>query len=93
MTEFSHVCTNYDMCLESLCSLASTTETEKILGEALSLLIPSLLKLKKENFNDLQARFEAQVGARKATEPTICYKVPVGGSYGRSFISFLLRGP
>lgn len=92
MPRLSFLCTHFPSIIvlpEVLCSFYSTDDADQAAADALALLVPALLKLKTNGFNDLQARLEAQLGARKAIEP-ICLFIPAGGSHGQCprFVQF-----
>lgn len=80
-TAYSSLTHEYLLNSETLCSFYSTEQADQAAADALALLVPALLKLKKNDFNDLQARLEAQLGARKAIEP-VCLWISLGGSHG-----------
>lgn len=68
-----------DHCVEALCSLESTPESDERAEKGLRLLVPSLLKC-KEDEGDVEARFRCQMAVRLAME-NVRAGVPMGGSH------------
>ena len=70
-----------DHCTEALCSLKSTPECDADAGRGLKLLVPGLLKCKKNN-KDLDARLSCQMGVIEAMKAGSLHGIPMGASHG-----------
>ena len=70
-----------DHCVEGMCSLQSTPESDKVAADGLRLLVPGLLRC-KANKHDLQARHDCQMGVIEAMKVVFQYGVPMGASHG-----------
>ncbi|KAH8897527.1 putative Fe-containing alcohol dehydrogenase [Thozetella sp. PMI_491] len=70
-----------DHCVESICSSKPTPEGTACAINGLKLLIPSLLRTKRDP-QDLEARLNAQLGAAESMKPHVIHGVPVGASHG-----------
>jgi alcohol dehydrogenase class IV len=70
-----------DHCVETMCSSKPKPEGSVYSTKGIRLLIPSLLKTKK-NPGDLEARLKAQLGSAESMKASIIEGVPVGGSHG-----------
>jgi len=68
-----------DHCVETMCSLQSTDEADRVAAEGLKMLVPGLLRCKKDK-KDLEARLHCQLGVIKAME-AVKNGVPMGGSH------------
>jgi alcohol dehydrogenase class IV len=68
-----------DHCVETICSLQATEETDKNARTGLRLLVPSLLR-SKEDEKDVDARHQSQMGVILAMNG-VRSGVPVGGSH------------
>lgn len=68
-----------DHCIEALCSLEATPESDDKAAQGLRLLAPSLLRCKVD-LKDVEARRQCQLGVRYAME-NIRSGVPMGGSH------------
>ncbi|KAF9883657.1 hypothetical protein FE257_003091 [Aspergillus nanangensis] len=68
-----------DHCIEALCSLASTPESDDKASAGLRLLVPGLLKTKQDP-TDVVARHHCQMGVMLAMD-NIRSGVPMGGSH------------
>lgn len=70
-----------DHCTEAMCSLKSTSGSDADAGKGLKLLVPGLLKCKKDA-NDVDARFSCQMGVIEAMKAVNLHGVTMGGSHG-----------
>ena len=70
-----------DHCTEAMCSLKSTPESNADAGKGLALLVPGLLRCKKDN-DDLEARFSCMLGVIEAMKAANVHQVPMGASHG-----------
>lgn len=70
-----------DHCVEGLCSLQSTPQSDADAERGLTLLIPSLLRCKK-NKQELEARHSCQMGVIEAMKVVFQHGVPMGASHG-----------
>lgn len=68
-----------DHCVEALCSLEATPESDEKAEQGLQLLAPSLLQCKNDP-RDVEARKQCQLGARLAME-AVRAGIPMGGSH------------
>lgn len=68
-----------DHCVEALCSLESTEQSDKNAEEGLKLLVPSLLRC-KANGKDVEARHNCQMAVCLAME-NVRSGIPMGGSH------------
>lgn len=68
-----------DHCVEALCSLEATGESDERAERGLRLLVPGLMRC-KEDEGDVRARFECQMAVRFAME-NVRAGVPMGGSH------------
>ncbi len=68
-----------DHCIECICSLKSTPETDQTAEKGLKRLVPGLLRCKHDG-QDVDARHECQLGVVDAS--TAMGLVPMGGSHG-----------
>ena len=68
-----------DHCVEALCSLEATDSSDKKAEEGLRLLVPSLLKCKKDP-TDIDARQKCQIAVALAMD-NVRAGVPMGGSH------------
>ena len=68
-----------DHCVEALCSLEATSTSDKDAEEGLRLLVPSLLKCKKDP-DDVEARHNCHMGVLLAMK-SIRGGIPMGGSH------------
>ncbi len=70
-----------DHCVEAMCSLESTPACDEDASKGLRLLIPGLLRCKKDP-KDIKARFDCQLGVIESTKPGSLHGVPMGASHG-----------
>ena len=70
-----------DHCVETICSSKPKPEGSVYSTMGIRLLIPSLLKTKKDRGN-LEARLNAQLGGAESMKAYLIEGVPVGGSHG-----------
>ena len=70
-----------DHCTEALCSLDGTKQSDADASKGLKLLVPGLLKCKKDP-SDLNARFSCQMGVIEAMKGTNLNGVTMGASHG-----------
>jgi alcohol dehydrogenase class IV len=70
-----------DHCVEGMCSLSSTPESDADAARGLKLLAPGLLKC-KANGQDLDARMKCQMGVIEAMKVVFQHGVPMGASHG-----------
>ena len=70
-----------DHCVEAMCSLKSPPQCDADSSKGLKLLVPGLLKCKKD-VQDLDARFNCQLGVIEAMKAGSLYGVPMGASHG-----------
>lgn len=68
-----------DHCVEALCSLESTAESDDKAKQGLILLAPNLLRCKNDP-NDVEARRQCQLGVRFAMN-AVRAGIPMGGSH------------
>ena len=68
-----------DHCVETVCSLHSTPQADEVAIDALRILVPALLRCKADPA-DLDARFQAQMGALNAIRAA-SLGIPMGGSH------------
>ena len=68
-----------DHCIEALCSLEATPESDEKAREGLELLAPNLLRCKADP-KDVEARRQCQLGVRCAME-NVRAGIPMGGSH------------
>lgn len=68
-----------DHCVEAMCSLQSTGQSDKDAAEGLRELIPGLLRCQKDS-GDLEARLQCQLAVISAVKAT--KTAPMGGSHG-----------
>ena len=68
-----------DHCVEALCSLESTSQSDQDAEEGLRLLVPWLLKT-KEDSNSVEARHKTQMGVRLGMK-NVRAGIPMGGSH------------
>ena len=68
-----------DHCVEALCSLEATTESDEKAKQGIKLLAPNLLRCKADP-KDIEARRQCQLGVRYAME-NIRAGIPMGGSH------------
>jgi alcohol dehydrogenase class IV len=68
-----------DHCVETLCSLESNEKGDTSAVKGLKILIPSLLRTKRDP-NDLDARFQSQMGVIQAMD-AVGSGVPMGASH------------
>lgn len=68
-----------DHCIEALCSLQATSISDEKAEEGIRLLVPNLLKCRKEE-NNVQARHLCQLAVRLSMN-NIREGVPMGGSH------------
>lgn len=68
-----------DHCVEALCSLEATEMSDKKAEEGLRLLVPSLLKCKKD-LDDTDARHKCQMGVAFGMD-NVRAGIPMGGSH------------
>lgn len=70
-----------DHCTEAICSLQSTSACDADAAKGLQLLVPGLLRCKKNN-QDLEARLNCQMGAIEAMKAGSLHGVAMGASHG-----------
>ncbi|CZT22971.1 related to Fe-containing alcohol dehydrogenase [Ramularia collo-cygni] len=70
-----------DHCVEGMCSLSSTPESDADAAAGLKLLVPGLLKC-KANGQDVDARMKCQMGVIEAMKVVFQHGVPMGASHG-----------
>lgn len=70
-----------DHCVEGICSLEATGESDADAVKGLKLLVPGLLKC-KEDGRDLEARLECQMGVIEAMGVVFQHGVSLGASHG-----------
>lgn len=70
-----------DHCVEGMCSLQSKPESDADAAKGLKLLVPGLLRCKK-NKQDLDARLSCQMGVIEAMKAVFMHGVPMGASHG-----------
>lgn len=71
-----------DHCVETLCAVVGTTpESDKLAQHALGLLVPGLLKCKKDR-SDLDAHLQCQLGSVDAMAACTSGSVQLGASHG-----------
>ena len=70
-----------DHCTEAICSLKSTPECDADAARGLKLLVPGLLRCKKDP-RDLDARFSCQLGVIEAMKAGSLHGVAMGASHG-----------
>lgn len=68
-----------DHCVETMCSLLSNPEADDWAAEGLGLLVPALVRCKKDP-GDLEARLQCQMGVIKAMQ-AVRNGVPMGASH------------
>lgn len=69
-----------DHCVEAVCSLQSTTDSDQDACAGLKLLVPGLLRCRKDA-NDLEARFSCQMGVVESLKAVNLSAVPMGASH------------
>jgi len=70
-----------DHCIEGICSLQSTTESDEVAIAGLRLLVPGLARCKARR-EDLEARHDCQMGVIEAMKVVFQFGVPMGASHG-----------
>ncbi|KXT00230.1 hypothetical protein AC579_8539 [Pseudocercospora musae] len=70
-----------DHCIEGLCSLQSTPESDTAALSGLRLLVPGLRRCKAQK-SDLQARHDCQIGVIEAMNVIFQFGTPMGASHG-----------
>ena len=70
-----------DHCVEAMCCLQSTAESDRDAGAGLKLLAPGLLRCKKDS-HDLDARFMCQMGVIESMKASNLHSVSMGASHG-----------
>ncbi|KAK5117128.1 hypothetical protein LTR85_009059 [Meristemomyces frigidus] len=70
-----------DHCVEGMCSLQSTPASDVDAAKGLRLLVPGLLRCKKDKF-DLDARLSCQMGVVEAMKAVNQHNVAMGASHG-----------
>jgi alcohol dehydrogenase class IV len=70
-----------DHCVEGMCSLQSTTASDEDATKGLRLLVPGLLRCKRDR-HDLDARIKCMYGVIEAMKPNYLHFVPMGASHG-----------
>ena len=74
-----------DHCVEAMCALDCPPECIADSSKGLKLLVPGLLRCKKDN-QDLEARFSCQLGVIEAMKAGSLYGVPMGASRKYTYI-------
>ena len=69
-----------DHCVEGMCSLQSTHGSDVDAARGLKLLVPGLLRCKKDK-QDLDARLSCQMGVLEAMKAVNLHRVPMGASH------------
>ncbi|KAF7192131.1 Dehydrogenase FUM7 [Pseudocercospora fuligena] len=70
-----------DHCVEGLCSLQATKESDEVALAGLRLLVPGLSRCKASK-EDLEARHDCQMGVIQAMKVVFEFGVPMGASHG-----------
>lgn len=70
-----------DHCVEAMCSLQSTPESDQDSSAGLKLLVPGLIKSKNDP-RDLEARLSCQMGVVAGIKAVFQHHVPMGASHG-----------
>ncbi|TKA53913.1 hypothetical protein B0A49_10054, partial [Cryomyces minteri] len=70
-----------DHCVEAMCSLSSTEDSDRDSATGLRLLVPGLLRC-KHNKQDLEARQSCMLGVIDAIKGVFQHNVPLGASHG-----------
>lgn len=70
-----------DHCVEGMCSLSSTPESDADAAKGLGLLVPGLLRCKADS-KDLDARMKCQMGVIEAMKVVFQHGVHMGASHG-----------